>query len=337
MGIDSQRGGSLAAIADGIVRTNIAEIGAVEAAFAALSSDFRDRVEQRMRELEWQFGYNTLSPELIKSRCIVDWEAGDCAFAIGMLRMGAQRVYAIDSWLDAEKLLPILSGFPGLFVCRTDIDSFSAALGACHTSVDLVFCNTVTEHMQDLVSSLRSIKKIIRPDGYFFTNHDNYYQPAGSHDHGFLFYGDGPAIIAQGVDCWNLPDRCQTSEAHRVSIKTNFPWTWDDKLENTRDPENCAGCFYFRRSQPWAHLIYSADFRNLFSRECFCTGTANSSLNKITTFQLRQYLVEAGFNIHKVHRTQVVNQPPSLLLEDPFFFNPDELRTCTMSILAQAI
>jgi 2-polyprenyl-6-hydroxyphenyl methylase/3-demethylubiquinone-9 3-methyltransferase len=324
-------------LTDRLRATAPASLADVEAAFTRLPDAYRARVEQRQQELQAFCDSRILSPEIIASDHVVDWEAGDCAFAVAMLRMGAQRVFAIDSWMNESEMAPSLLTFPGLLAARCNIHDLAASLRPREIAVDLVFCNTVTEHVQDLVSSLAAIRGILRRYGYFFTNHDNYYQPVGSHDHGFLFYGNENAIDPQGVACWRMPKKCGASEEHRQSIKNRFPWTWNESLEKSRNPDFCAGCFYYKRSQPWAHLIYQTEFCDLFPSESFFTGTKNSSLNKITTFQLRQFIVESGLEIRAVNRTNASNDPPELLLNGPFFFHPSELTTCTIRILAQAM
>jgi SAM-dependent methyltransferase len=307
----------------------------VEGAFAHLPGDYCERVNSRMRELDWLITRGVLTHDILRSGAVVDWEAGDCAFAVALLRMGAPRVFAIDSWLDESLLPPVLFNFPGLFITKTDIHDFAATLASARITIDLVFSNTVTEHIQDLIGSLLTIRRILKPKGYFFTNHDNYYQPVGSHDHGFLFYDDTLTIVPQGVECWNSAEKCAASAEHRESIRKRLSWTWADSLDESRDPRSCERCFYFKRSQPWAHLIYASEFNSLFPTDTFRTGIKNASLNKLTTFQLQQFIRETGFNIRNVSRVQVLNVPPDILLQAPFFFNGDDLRTATIAILAQ--
>ncbi|MFO1075544.1 MAG: hypothetical protein U1E17_23160, partial [Geminicoccaceae bacterium] len=95
-------------------------------------------------------------------------------------------------------------------------------------------------------------------------------------------------------------------------------------------------CFYFRRAQPWAHLLYQAEFRTYFGNETFFTGRRRSALNKVTLFQLRQFIVEAGMSIVAGDRSFVANEPPAALLGAPHFLSREDLRTCTATVLAQA-
>jgi len=175
--------------------------------------------------------------------------------------------------------------------------------------------------------------RLLKEGGYLFINHDNYYQPTGAHDHGFLFYGENNMIVRQGPACWQMPEKCQASADHRRWIAEHLPWTWRNTEKLT--PENCTLCPYYKRSQPWAHLIYQNEFVSLFDNVSFTTGYPNSSLNKVTPFQLRQFVLEAGFVIEKEVRNRVSNLPPDFLLCPPYNFSLQDLTTSTMTLLAR--
>jgi SAM-dependent methyltransferase len=296
-------------------------------------SSFRDRVLARQRDLRWFYDRRILTKELIAGRRVLDWECGDCAFSIALLLEGAASVTAIDSWLDLSDSAPLVSSIRSLTTKKQSLEQFCSEQGS-DVQFDLVFANTVTEHIRDLPTAFTYLFKVLRPLGLFFTNHDNYYQPVGSHDHGFLYYGPGPEIVSQGVRCLELPNKCSASEVHRNYIRNSIPWTWNDSLEATRNPIDCSVCYYFRRSQPWAHLTYQDEFSRYFPCTSFTTGRHGSSLNKVTMFQLRQFVIEAGFNIERCERSTVVNKPPHHLLTDPFNFSEVELTTATYAVLA---
>jgi hypothetical protein len=118
-------------------------------------------------------------------------------------------------------------------------------------------------------------------------------------------------------------------------LKERFPYTIPGAFNVMLTPEDCSNCIYHKRAQPWAHLIYQSDFRTIFGTASITTGRAGSSLNKVTAFQMRQTLIEAGFNLVKEYRSMVSNEPPAVLLEEPFNFNAIELKTAAHRILAQ--
>ncbi len=60
-----------------------------------------------------------------------------------------------------------------------------------------------------------------------------------------------------------------------------------------------------------------------------------SSLNKVTTFQLRQFIIEAGFDIESWIPNMIANKPPDFLTKPPYHFNPDELRTCEVTAVCR--
>jgi hypothetical protein len=241
--------------------------------------------------------------------------------------MGAQHVVGIDTWLHTDYSSRILSRLPGTSFRKLSIKEFRSV---ADREFDFVFANTVTEHLIDLPQQLIACADLIKAGGLLFVNHDNYYQPVGSHDHGFLFYGPNNKIVSLGPECWSDRRKCQVSEDFRHSIAQRFPWTWDEQTESLLDPSACDECPYYKRSRPWAHLIFHDDFRRIFPQVSFTTGYGKSSLNKITTFQLRQYITEAGFDIECWVPSMVANSPPGFLTRPPYNFSPNELKTCTV-------
>jgi SAM-dependent methyltransferase/LPS sulfotransferase NodH len=295
---------------------------------AVLDKAFRKRVAYRAEELATFVTSGLIEADQIKGKTVLDWECGDGAFAVALGQMGARRVLASDLWLDVGRLDPGLKAAPGYQFHRAGIRDLATDLAG---RLDFVFANTVTEHMPDLPADFAAVFRVLKPGGYFFTNHDNYYQPVGSHDHGFLGYrSDG--IARTGPDCWNMAESCAASQEHRQDVATRMPWTWDARNEAALSPLACEACPYYRRSQPWAHLLYQDDFRTLYPQDSFTTGQANSSLNKVTTFQLRQLLVEAGFQIIRENRLTVKNTPPDRLLHGPHRFPASELVTTMFQV-----
>lgn len=266
-----------------------------------------------------------------QGKVVLDWECGDGAYSAAFALGGARMVIANDLWLDPDRLPAAFRDSQVFRFRRAGIRDIETEIPG---AVDLAFANTVTEHMPDLPASFAALHRVIRPGGYLFVNHDNYYQPVGSHDHGFLNYGAG-GIIRQGPACWDAGADCALSQPHREEVARRFPWTWDARNEERRNPAACRDCDYYKRSQPWAHLLYQGDFASLFAQDSFSTGKARSSLNKVTIFQLRQFLIEAGFTIEVERRDSVANVPPPALLQGPHPFTALDLTTTMYRVLAR--
>ncbi len=308
---------------------------AVDPSFSLDLKDFPSEAQGRIAAcagvLQQFIGGGLLSENHFRDKVVLDWECGDGAFSAAFALGGARLVFGSDQWLDVKRLPAVVRASP-LFRCRqAAIRDIEAELRG---SVDLVFANTVTEHIPDLPGAFASLFQVIKPGGYLFLNHDNYYQPVGSHDHGFLRYGVGE-IVRQGPACWDHGADCSLSKPVREDVARRFPWTWDHRNEAHLTPPACADCHYYRRSQPWAHLLYQDDFASLFPQNSFSTGKPNSSLNKVTIFQLRQFLIEAGFEIEKEERAIVSNQPPDSLLQGPNQFTARDLKTTMYRVLAR--
>ncbi len=111
-----------------------------------------------------------------------------------------------------------------------------------------------------------------------------------------------------------------------------LPWTWDGTIDSRLTPEDCRKCPYYRRAQPWAHLLNQLEFRNVFPQVGFTTGYAKSSLNKVTPFQLRQFVIEAGFEIERWVPHVINNEPPDELLKPPFNFSRQDLCSSTITV-----
>jgi 2-polyprenyl-6-hydroxyphenyl methylase/3-demethylubiquinone-9 3-methyltransferase len=294
-----------------------------------LPADYRLRVKSRLSELDQFIAAGLIPMDSFKNGSVLDWEAGDAAFSVAFLIRGAHHVFSIDSWMNLDRIPEPLRACQQLTIKKAPIREFARD---AHSPIALVFANTVTEHLQHLPQDLREIFRVLEPGGALFTNHDNYYQPVGSHDHGFLYYGEGNHIESVCPACWLDVKKCEASAAYRDEIRQKWPWTWDERNERSKDPANCTGCHYYMRSQPWAHLIFQDLFLSLYPQIAFHTGIEGASINKITPFQLRQYILEAGFCIERSERAFVENEPPAGLYQEiPII----DLQTTMVRILAR--
>jgi SAM-dependent methyltransferase len=267
----------------------------------------------------------------ISGKRVLDWECGRGVFTALFVEMNAAEVTGIDSWLDKAYVRRTLRQLPRARFARTSLERFGRRRRN-RGKYDLVFANTVTEHLTRLPSLLTLCYRLLAAGGVIVLNHDNYYQPVGSHDHGFFGYRENNEVVFLGPQCWLTAEKCATSADFRKSIAERLPWTWDERTDSQLCPDDCPGCPYYRRAQPWGHLIYAAEFRRVFPQPCFTTGYPGSSLNKITPFMLRQFLVEAGFDIERWRVYRVGNQPPPELLQPPFNFSGEDLCAQTIAV-----
>ena len=183
----------------------------------------------------------------MRGKHVLDWECGRGVFSAIFLELGAASVTGIDGWLHEDWAKQTLARLPDARFERVSIREL------CERSdqhFDLVFANTVTEHLPELAQQLAVCWEILEPGGVLANNHDNYYQPVGSHDHGFLNYGPDDRIVFQGPACWSDPRRCEASAEFRRALRERLPWTWNEQTEALLDPEECDACPYFRRAQP---------------------------------------------------------------------------------------
>ncbi len=295
------------------------------------NENFANAYRSYRSDFEYWAANDVLSVSQIKGKRILDWECGSGVFTAIFAEEGAAKVTAIDSWLDTNSIDETLSVLPHTSFHKNSIEEL-AQDQQNHGSFDLIFANTVTEHLPNLARLMTLCYKLLAINGELVLNHDNYYQPVGSHDHGFLFYSNDNEITFQGPRCWESQSKCEESAEYRKSVSKRFSWTWTEWNEKQLTPDNCKYCPYYRRAQPWAHLLYQQEFRQVFPHQCFTSGYPSSGLNKITPFQLRQFLIEAGFNIERWLPSHIKNQPPQELLEPPFNFNSDDLCTAVIAI-----
>lgn len=280
------------------------------------------------RVLDQMEGSGLIPPETYRGKRVLDWECGRGHYSIAFAQRGATAVLGADSWVDAGAISDM----------RDDRVSFRKVSVAQLTEeggdpFELVFANTVTEHLPNLHHQIQLCANVMARGGSLVLNHDNYYHPVGSHDHGFLGSTDG-GIGALGPRCWDSPERCATSAGFRNEVRRRYPWTWDDQMESGLTPEDCSRCTYFRRSQPWGHLLYQDAFPEVFPQRCFSTGHENSGLNKVFPQQLRQALVEAGLRVTFWGTTKVTNVPPAELLSSPYFYSEEVLTTWMVQVRA---
>lgn len=255
---------------------------------------------------------------------ILDFGGSWGQLAVHFITRGANSVTVVDTSLPTEFYRHKLRHFSALHYENTTIENFASG---DHCDFDLIVAHTVTEHVQNLAPCLSSIYKLLRSGGLFFVVHDNYYHPSGAHDNIMLQCNDKGVYGYRGPKCWDTSVKCVTSMEFRSSMRASMPWAWDIGAEQMLTPENCENCLFFKRTHPWAHLLYQNEFNSVFPQECFSTGQADSMLNKITPFQLRQYIIEAGFELELWQRTFVNNSPPKVLLSEPFCLNETDLKT----------
>jgi SAM-dependent methyltransferase len=283
-----------------------------------------------------------LTEEYIENADILDFGGGYGSLALLLLERGARSVTVLDPDLDEGFYRQHLGDVKGLSHYKGTIEQFTRAdetepepgsfgadvrpepVGGRH--FDLVIASSVTEHVLDLAQTLIRIYEMLRPGGVFFTAHDNYYHPSGAHDNFMLRYGP-EGFGYTGPECWTFAERCEASRDFRTAMAASAPWAWDDVGESALTPENCEACLLFKRTKPWAHLLYADTFNAVFPQEFFTSGRPRSGLNKITPFMLRQFILEAGFGIDVWHRNFVLNDPPRELLVEPYWHNEMDLKT----------
>lgn len=202
-------------------------------------------------------------------------------------------------------------------------------------SVDFVVAHTVTEHISNLPSVFTSIRKIMAPGAVFLIVHDNYYHPSGAHDNFMLNVGRNGLYEYLGPKCWDTEVRCSSSLSWRQKMREQLPWVWNDENEASLDPSACEKCSFYRRSHPWSHLLWQNEFLNVFREPGFSSGKEESIINKVTPFQLTQYLIESGFIIEISQRIYHNNEPPEVLLKEPYCFSYQDLKTLNLLIRAK--
>lgn len=271
-----------------------------------------------------QHGYLTV--EEIKHSNIIDFGGSWGQLALIFLIQGANKVVVVDTSLPRDFYQSNLNIYSNLEYTDTLIEDY-AECQKNESSFDMVISHTVTEHINEPAKSFAAIYRLLKPGGLFFIVHDNYYHPSGAHDNIMLQGGADGYFGYQGPRCWEDHTKCAYSLEFRLNMTQNLPWIWDTVAEKLLTPDNCDNCLFYKRTHPWAHLLFQKEFNRVFPQKCFSSGQNNSMLNKITPFQLYQYLIEAGFDIDLWKRSYVNNSPPQQLMMDPFFFSEPDLKT----------
>jgi len=261
-------------------------------------------------------------------RVVWDMGCGWGAFSLAFLAEGARAVVGTDAFLDRTRIPAELAETESLRLLQGETTDLAGTFfGEAVDCAPLLFMHLVSEHVSDLPALLRAVRAHCRDGTQYFIHHDNYYHPVGHHDHGFLRFNPGTrSVESLAVACWDQEERCAASEGHRSGLRTDRAWQWSPASESTRDPAKCHACNYRLRAMPWAHLLSADRFMKVFPEPFFV-----NALNKITPFQLRQFLLESGFAIQSDVRYPLGNSVPPELAGR---FTDDDLRTFTVTIVA---
>jgi SAM-dependent methyltransferase len=271
-----------------------------------------------------QQGY--INPVDFIDKNVLDFGGSAGQLAIALLERGAKTATVIDTSLPVYIYDNLLNSVAGLTTSSILVEEFSDKFPA---QFDFVIAHSVTEHVAGIGSVFSAIKKLMTPNAKFFIAHDNYYHPSGAHDNFMLRCGSHGIYEYQGPKCWESEDTCAFSLDYRNEMRQKFGMAWSADMESALSPVDCQKCPFFRRTHPWSHLIWQDEFRNIFKEPMFKIG-----LNKITPFQLHQFLIEAGFEINLSKRAYVNNEPPELLTGEPFFLSYQDLKTVNVYVLA---
>jgi len=248
-----------------------------------------------------------------------DLGTGNGYFAMAMANMGAKRVLASDVQELGVKHDRVA------FVKGEFADAVAAFGENGRIEADLVFMHLMTEHVVEIRSFLHELYEITGDRTQIFVHHDNFFQPVGHHDHDMLFLDNATwEIKPQGTSCWAHESRCALSDEHRSRLSEG---RWSAVSEASRDPSHCGDCNYFRRSQPWAHLIYADKFAETFPETVF-----HEAMNAVSARQLRLYAIMAGWEILAEERSWIANKPSDDLVAA---YSIENLSTFTYSFRAR--
>jgi SAM-dependent methyltransferase len=284
----------------------------------------------------WQkSGY--LSLKDIKGANVLDFGGAAGQLAVISLQNGARQATVVDTSLPVAYYETKLSSIKNLRYSTLSIEDYCDQVNQSRQSgdnpknvsgeFDFVISHTVTEHIQYPATVFAAIHKLLKPGGLFFIVHDNYYHPSGAHDNIMLQTNKLGLYDYLGPKCWENKSLCEFSSSFRIAMEAQIPWLWNKDSEARLTPENCKLCLFYRRTKPWAHIIYQDEFTKVFPSEFFTMGLKKSAFNKITPFQLKQYLIEAGFIFELWERTFVKNTPPKELMLAPYYCNETDLKT----------
>lgn len=269
-------------------------------------------------------GWSCLSPADYVDRDVLDVGCGIGAASYLFVERGARSILGVDPGFAPDHLAR-LERLPRARFRATAL-TLDALAGE---RFDLAYARFVTEHVLDLPDALRAIHAALRPGGALVAVHDNYYGPLGAHDQAFVEPAPGGrSLRVRAPSCWKSAAKCQESAQFRAAVARDMDWTVG-RFELT--PERCPDCPYFHRAQLWGHLLFQERFGGAFGGDFYRTG-AGGGLNKVTPFQLRQFLIEAGFRIASWQPAVLENRPPRELLDR---FSLSDLTTHTILFRAE--
>lgn len=261
--------------------------------------------------------WECLQPEKYLDKDVLDLGCGVGAASALFVARGARFVWGIDPVLSQENI-QALNILP-----RARFTSSMLSLNLFgEQRFDLIYARFVTEHIYDLPNALETLFTLLKPGGHFVGLHDNYYGPMGAHDLGMIGPNDRDPVYqeSKAVQCWAVSEKCTASSEFRKRYSEVHDWHARDWVLT---PDDCSRCPYYRRAQLWAHLLYQDDYRQLYQGDFFRTSPGGG-LNKITAYQLRQFLLETGFRLVVWNTIRIENAPPEVLLER---FSLEDLQT----------
>jgi SAM-dependent methyltransferase len=281
---------------------------------------FRQQLERDRTALEW---WPCLPPECYQDKDVLDLGCGTGAGVATFLERGARSVWGVDPALDAD-LLNHLRVLPRAKFTAAELTTDLAA----SQQFDLVYAQFVTEHLRHVPGDFDTVFTLLKPGGRFVAIHDNYYSPMGGHDHAFVgpIPGEPRRIHFKGVACWDSPLKCAASEEWRGTSER----VYGTVANITLTPEDCSRCPYYQRSHVWAHLLFQDSFPVSYRNDFFISSRCGG-VNKVTPFQLRQFLIEAGFRVTAWLPDKVANEPPARLTEQ---FHVNDLQTAVIVFAA---
>ena len=252
--------------------------------------------------------WSCLPPARYKEKDVLDLGCGIGAAVSLFIQRGANLVWGIDPVLTEEQIniLSILpkSRFTSGLLSREPFGD---------QRFDIVYARFASEHVIDLSGTFGTVFDLLKPGGRFVALHGNYYSPMGAHDFPFMgLVSPGEyTCFSKAVPCWKSPKKCEVSTEFRKELEQKYDWsvsTW------TLTPHDCSQCAYFRRAQLWGHLLHQDKFNQDYQGAFYKTNP-DGSLNKVTPFQLKQFMIEAGFKVTTWEEVIITNHPPRELLE----------------------
>ncbi len=285
------------------------------------------RYHTYVNQIAYMHNFGILNVSEIVDKRILDWECGFGLFSRIFVALGAKEVVASDTFLDAKAIKNEL--FNNVTFVNKPIEQLDCE------PFDIIFGNTVTEHLQNLVSAFDTCKRLLNDNGFLVVCHDNYFQPLGHHDSVFLGY-DNRICKPIAPRCYDYKDCTISSE-----FRKNLPLVRNCVIHlirnsaiNDNSDNDCESCSYYRRSIPWAHIIFQNEFNAVFPKS-FNTGQSGSFLNKVNPFMLKQLIIEAGFEIEELSKSYCDNQiPPILLNNSDYNVTAEDLTTWIVNVRA---